>query len=153
MRGKKYQGKYNLWLLFTNYGNADCGCLLSEWRCRKLYIGWYRNLPVGTNAKDAIALCQGIMDKKSRQGFYVILLVMIVMGLSLSNIWLLLEYLLFFLTCLTHNFKTLHENTLKYIPEAVVFIAKQGKVSLTCFLVWVSLSFQPPTFLRCQVVK
>lgn len=44
---KQYKNKYSIWLLFTNDGNADCGCLLSEWRCRKLYIGWYRNPPAG----------------------------------------------------------------------------------------------------------
>lgn len=78
------------------------------------------------------------------------------MGLSLSKIWLLLEFLSFFFACLIHNFKNLHEKTLKYIIEAMVLIAKQGKVSLTgCFsyLVWVCLSFQPPTFLSRQVVK
>lgn len=77
------------------------------------------------------------------------------MGPSLSKTWFLLEFVIF-LTCLIHNFKFLHENILKWILEAIVFIAKQGKVTLTeycCFLVWTSLSFQPPTFLRCQVLN
>lgn len=67
-----------------------------------------------------------------------------------------MNFYLFFFSCLLHNFKNLHEKTLKYMIVAMAFIVKQGKVSSTrqcSYVVWVCLSFQSPAFLRCQVIK